>query len=323
MPGITGMGTTFDLPNFVGDLFNITPEDTPLLSAIGGLTGGRQANDKRFEWQYFDLRDAEADRQRVEGDDAPDSELRVRANAHNVVEIHQEAVELSYTEQAVSQGNFDTTARGSNPVTNEMRWQMDQQLKQVARDVEASFISGTFAEPANNLTPRATRGLLEAIVTNVIDLAGAVPTEDDINDLFQKAYENGGLAEGETRTLVVAPAQKRLMSKIFLKDHDLQPLSRSVAGVNLQVIETDFGSANLMVDRNMPADAIVACSLEELAPRFLLIPGKGYFFWEPLAKTGASDKSQLYGEIGLEYGNQRKHAKIVNATTPYYSGSGS
>ena len=33
---------------------------------------------------------------------------------------------------------------------------------------------------------------------------------------------------------------------------------------------------------------------------------------EELAKTGASDKYQLYGEIGLEYGNERKHACIYN-----------
>ena len=32
------------------------------------------------------------------------------------------------------------------------------------------------------------------------------------------------------------------------------------------------------------------------------------FFEEPLAKTGASDKSQLYGEVGLKYGNEKAHA---------------
>jgi hypothetical protein len=32
-----------------------------------------------------------------------------------------------------------------------------------------------------------------------------------------------------------------------------------------------------------------------------------------LAKTGASEKVQVYGEIGLRYGNERKHGKIVNA----------
>jgi hypothetical protein len=327
MPGITGMGTTFNLPNFVGDLFSISTEDTPLLSAIGGLTGGRPANDKTFEWEFYDLRDADETRQKVEGDDAPNAEERVRGNASNVLEIHQEAVDISYTRLGVgARGGYDTTARGVSAVADEMRWQMDQQIKQVARDVELGFIIGTYAKPATNATPRKTRGLLQAVATNYRDLNGAVPTRDDIGDLMQIAYDNGGMQEGETRTLLTGSAGKRLLSKLFITDLGLQPVSRNVGGVNLTVIETDFGRCNIMVDRYVPAGTIAAVSLEELAPRFLMIPGKGHFFWEPLAKIGASDRSQLYGEIGLEYGNERKHAKLVDFTTPYdsvASGSGS
>ena len=73
----------------------------------------------------------------------------------------------------------------------------------------------------------------------------------------------------------------------------------------------------------MPAGTLVACSLEECAPRILEIPSKGFLFLEDLAKTGASEKKQIYGEIGLEYGNERKHAKLVDATTPYDSVGGS
>lgn len=319
MAGITGMGTTFNLPNFVGDLFNVSPEDTPLLSAIGGLTGGREAFDKTFEWQFYDLRDADAARQRVEGANAPVAEERVRSNADNVLEIHQEAVSLSYTKLAVgNRGGFGSTARGTSPVVDEMAWQMEQQIKQVARDVELTFITGVYAKPADNATPRKTRGLLEAITTNVIDLSAAALTESDINDLFQASYDGGGMAEGETRTLLVGSAMKRQLTKIFIRDAGVPaPPSRNVGGVNLQTIETDFGRANIMVDRYMPAGVVAAVSLEELAPRFLSVPGKGHFFWEPLAKTGAAENSQLYGEIGLEYGNQRKHAKIVNATTDF------
>jgi hypothetical protein len=327
MAGITGMGTTFNLPNFVGDLFTVSPEDTPLLSRIGGLTGGRPASDKEFEWEFYDLRDPDAERQHVEGDDAPAAQNRVRANASNVLEIHQEAVSISYTKMGVGAGgSYGTTARGTSPVADELAWQMDQQLKQVARDIDLGFITGTYAKPADNLTARKTRGLIQAITTNVRDLNGAVPTTETIGDLFQIAYQNGGLAEGDTRTIVCGPAMKRLLTKIFILDLGLQPLTRNVGGVNLTVIETDFGRADILVDRYVPNGVAIAASLEELAPRFLTIPGKGHFFWEPLAKTGASENSQLYGEVGLEYGNERKHAKIVDATTPYDSvatGSGS
>src|SRR5262245_61407921 len=158
MPGITGLGSTFDLPNFVGDLFTITPEETPLLTAMGGLTGGRETADTSFEWQFYDLRDADSARQRLEGDAARFTRERVRANADNVLEIHQESVSISYSKLGTASGNYATTHRGPNPVTDELRWQMDQQIKQVARDVEVSFIVGTYAKPNDNTQPRTTRG---------------------------------------------------------------------------------------------------------------------------------------------------------------------
>jgi hypothetical protein len=44
------------------------------------------------------------------------------------------------------------------------------------------------------------------------------------------------------------------------------------------------------------------------------IEGKGHFFTEPLAKTGAYDRVQIYGELGLEYGPEQFHGKIVDIT---------
>src|SRR3954471_23417466 len=102
MAGITGQGTTFNLPNYVGELFALSRETTPFLSAIGGLSGGRSTNATEFEWQTYDLRDASQGRQALEGANAPTAEQRVRANVRNVVEIHHEAVEVSYTKQAAT-----------------------------------------------------------------------------------------------------------------------------------------------------------------------------------------------------------------------------
>lgn len=317
MAGITGQGTTYNLPNFVGELFNASPEDTPFLSAIGGLTGGRSTGGSTlFEWQGFDLRDADATRQRLEGATAPTGESRVRFNASNVVEIHQEAVEISYTKQATSgqrntAGQPVVTIGGTTLPVSELQWQLAQHFKQIARDIEKTFIVGEYQNPTTNTTARKTRGLLEAITTNVG--TGAAVTEDAVLDLFQDVWDNGGIQEGETRTVIVNATLKRALTKIFIKDKGYEEHTRNVGGVNLQTFETDFGRASIMLDRYMPAKTLAVVSLEECAPRFLEIPGKGHFFAEPLAKTGASDKVQIYGEIGLEYGNERKHGKFVVA----------
>ena len=315
MAGITGLGTTFNLPNYVGELFNVSPEDTPFLSAIGGLTGGVAVNSTVFTWSSYDLRDAEDNRQRVEGADAQTAEGRVRAAGSNVLEIHQEQVSVTYTKQAAT-NQFAGSApfvSGPNAVTDELAWQLQQEFKQIARDVEKSFISGTYNLPANNSTARSTRGLLEAIETNVVDVADGALTAEDVLDLMQEVWTNGGIQESETRTLMVNAPLKRALTKLFVTDKSYQEQTRNVGGVNLQTIETDFGMTNIVLSRYVPTDTIIVCSLEDCAPAFLEIPGKGHFFAEPLAKTGASEKVQIYGEIGLRYGNERKHGKIVNA----------
>jgi len=317
MAGITGLGTTYNLPNYVGELFNVSPEDTPFLSAIGGLTGGVAVNSTVFTWSQYDLRDAADDRQRIEGADAPTAEGRVRAAGSNVLEIHQEQVSVSYTKQAAT-NQFAGTAPfvgGMNEVTDELAWQLQQEFKQIARDVEKSFISGTYSLPGTNATARKTRGLLEAIETNVSDLSGATLTTGDVLDLMQSVWENGGIQESETRTLMVNATLKRKLTGLFITGANYgtyQEASRNVGGVNLQTFETDFGRCNIVLSRYVPADTIIVASLEDCAPAFLEIPGKGHFFAEPLAKTGASEKVQVYGEIGLRYGNEKKHGKLVD-----------
>jgi len=327
MAGITGQGTTFNEPNYVGELFAVSREDTPFLSAIGGLTGGKDATSTLFQWTTYDLRDAADDRQRLEGANAQTAGGRVRGNVNNVVEIHQETVEVSYTKQAAI-GQFNSTGSthtgavgiaGGNAVTDELSWQVAQALKEVARDVNKSFITGTFANPATNASARKTRGLLAAITTNVIAAAGADlsnANQELVVDLMQEIWDNGGIREGETRTLITNSTQKRRITTYFkAKGYEIVPASRNVGGVNVTNIETDFGNLNIMLDPAMPQDTVAVVSLEECAPVFLQIPGKGFLFVEELAKAGASEKRQLYGEVGLEYGLELHHGKITGLST--------
>lgn len=391
MAGITGLGTTYGLPNFTGPLFQLTPSDTPLLSAIGGLTGGRQSSATRFEWQTFDLRTA-AQNVALEGAAAPTAQERVRASANNVVEIHQDSVDVSYTSLATPGQLSGLAVAGSeNPVQNELQWQLTQKIKEIARDVNFSFVNGTYQLPSDNSTARKTRGLNAAISTNAvskgtsigtgltltgstdkvtatshgmsngdrvkvtnlvtttgiseggcyfvvssatndfklsltaggsaIDLVGdgtaditklAALTEATLLDGLQSAYDNGGLSEGETRVLLVNSRQRRAVTAVFADAYGkADPVTGNVAGVSVQEIQTDFGKLKVMMDRAVYQDTALILSLEQLSPVFLEVPGKGHFFAEPLAKTGASDKVQLYGEVGLAYGNERAHAKIT------------
>jgi hypothetical protein len=167
MAGITAMGTTYNLPNYTGLLYGLTPEETPFFSAIGGLNGGMQTDSTEFEWGYYDLRAAGQNVQ-LEGATAPTAQERVRANGTNVTQIHQEKVSVSYSRQgAVGLKAGTNNAMGSN-VPNELDWQTEQMLKQMVRDVEYSFMLGVYNKPTDNTTKRQTRGIIPAITTNLV-----------------------------------------------------------------------------------------------------------------------------------------------------------
>ncbi len=399
MSGITGLGTTFNLPNYAGELIALTPSDTPLLSAAGGIGGGKSTDSTSFEWQTYDLRDP-AIRARLEGGDAPPAEERVRANVENVAQIFHEKVSTSYSKQAAT-GELATPGSapfhsnsGESVVISEHAWQVQQALKQIARDVNYTFWHGVHNKPTDNTTARQTRGLLAAITSNaqvadstnpltagasaatdtitathnlvaddkvVFTSVGAsttiVPgraywvksvsttvsfkiaatkggaaitvgtatvsfygikaatlaTPDLVGNLLQSVFDNGGITEQGTATLFVPSGQKRALTKAYATAYTSSPLlggTRNVGGVSVDTIITDFGTLNVAVDRALPADALAVVSLEQVDPVFLDIPGKGVLFEEELAKTGASDNTQIYGEIGLKYGNQAAHGVL-------------
>ena len=319
MATITGIATTYNCPNYVGELFAASPEDTPFLSAIGGLTGGESVGATTITWEGYDLRDADDSRQRTEGADATALEARARFSASNVLEIHQEAVAVSYTKlgatRQVGSGTSATQVTADTMPADELAWQVEQKLKEVARDIEKAFLTGVYSNPTTNTTPRKTRGLINAITTNTATTthkAGEL-TEDEILDLMQKVWTAGGMRESETRTVIVNATLKRALSRIFLKDAGYRHSDRNVGGVNLQTFETDFGTCNIMLSGLMPVDKLVVASLEQIKPAFLEVAGKGHLFAEPLSKTGAAEKVQLYCETGLIYGNEKAHGVLTVA----------
>ena len=207
MSGLTGIGTTFNEPNYHGELFALTPTETPLLSMTGGLSGGRQSSSTQFEWQTYDLRNPDI-RPRLEGADAPTAEGRVRSNVTNVVQIFQESVSTSYTKQA-AYGQFNTSGAApfvsydglgvGNPVANEHTWQIAQSLTQIARDVNYSFWHGKKVVATDNTVARQTAGLLSTTTTNKTYALAAVTGAAATDTITANGH---GLANGDQVSFV-------------------------------------------------------------------------------------------------------------------------
>jgi hypothetical protein len=318
MASVPGLGTTFNLPNFTGELFFLTPSDTPLTALIGGLTGGIRETTVDFEWQTTD--NAAVSQPNIpQGADATFTS-RDRANVHNVVQIHQEGFQLAYTKMAATGNVAGLSILGNQPVQDERAFQARLKLEKMSRDVEYTFLQGVYAKPADNTTGRRSRGLGAAITTNAVAASGAQLGRTHFQTLFRNMFHGtgGAIADVTTgapfrNTVIMCNAyQKQRISEVY----GYAPQSRNVGGLALNVVEFDIvGPTPIVLNRYMPAAEVYVLDLSVIAPHLLEIPGYGFFFMEPLAKAGAYEKWQFYGEIGLSYGPERWHGKITGLAT--------
>lgn len=320
--GVAGWGT-WNLPNLVGPLYRLSPIEHPVVSMSGGLTGGASTDGSPvFAWQDT-LHRAPAIQSVVEGDD-PTYSAQKRSARKNVVAIHQYGVELSYSKQAAVNYVTPIAATGhhqgqSNPVMAEMAWQLQIKIEQAGLDLEKMVLQGTYAFPTDG-TARQTQGL-EGAITDVdvnaaaagVIVAGAstATAKQIINYIMKAGYDNGWVET--TRTLMLDSDEKvDLESYAETTNWNLQPRSRNEFGVNVTRITTSFGDLDVVLNRHLTAKTALFLDMSKIALAFMPIPGKGHFFIEPLAKAGAYDRAQLYGEVGLVYGPQKQHAVVTN-----------
>ena len=147
-----------------------------------------------------------------------------------------------------------------------------------------------------------------------IDTSGTDLWRDGINALLVALFEADTEAPMMTPVLWMNGSTKVELSKEYTNNFGLADRSRTVGGVNIETIVTDFGVFGVALDRYLPKNAILLADMSYINPVTLPIPGKGVFFTEPLAKTGAYERMQIYGEIGFEYGPRSYHGIIRNGT---------
>lgn len=320
MPQVTGIGTTWNLPNYAGELFTADPTQTPFLSMIGGLTGGRQTDN--FEFPTAVLYDfPEAGQPSISeqaSTTAPTATHIARQQEKNVVQIHQEVIDLTYAKQSNSgrMSGLNTAGQAANPA-DEKAWQIQQKLIKIARDVEFSFLRGTYQVSTGADVANKTRGMLELCTSDAGTSIAAAGVELDkalLDQLFREMADNG--AYFGNMVLFCGAYQKQRITNLYADFFKAQmQMQMDIAGMNVTQIETDFCKIGIVWDRFMPNDSILVADMAHIAPVFQAVPGKGVLFQEDLAKVGASDKIQIYGQIGLAHGPAFLHGAITGLAT--------
>ena len=124
---------------------------------------------------------------------APAPSYITRSQNTNVTQIFMDSVAISYAKQSnmgtLTGANLD--GQSANP-QNELDFQVANKMKKLSRSLEKTFIMGTYNKATGDNEVNKTRGMNQAITTNVIQAKGKKLDIWLINDLLIKIRDNGG-----------------------------------------------------------------------------------------------------------------------------------
>jgi hypothetical protein len=319
MANVNATATVWNCPNYTGELFLIGANQTPFLNMIGGLQGGAVKTVAGFEFPLAQPWALEAAAQPAVTETAsltaPNPWTYVRGQDTNTVQIFHRAVTVSYAKQSVggqitadaTTGLVDKTQ--NQPVQNEKDFQIAAHMRQIAVNADYTFLNGAYQKATDAGTAAKTRGIITACVTNSVNASSAALSRPLVNSLIKSMADNG--AEFINPVIFVNAFQKQGISEVY----GYAPQDRNVGGVNINQIETDFAMLGVVWAPNVPAATLLIADLAVCSPVFLPVPQKGVLFYEELSKTGAAEKGQIYGQMGIDYGPEEYHGKITNLST--------
>lgn len=310
------MATTYDLPQYIGELFQKGERPNAFLRLIGGLTGGlRTVNGTEFPMGVDYSIAAGSQQSVVEGAD-PSFKSEDTNQSANVVQIFQEGVKHSYSLQgrtgaitgvAVIPGSVG--AELQHPGTIE--FQIARAVERLSNNVNFAFLRGAYQKPANNATGRQTRGIRTAVTTNLFANGGTprAISKSIFENALRDAMVNGMFNLGDTVQCLADATQYAALTALYESATQL-PVSRDVVGVQVRVIVTKWATVELVWEPDMPAGELLLTQPKYCRAVAMPIPGKGVLFAEPLAKTGAAEPWQIYGELGIDYRHEVFHAVV-------------
>lgn len=293
---------------------NISPTDTPFYSMVKK----GKCDNRSPEWQKDTLANPAPTNANVEGDDATNDSLTQPSRLKNYVQLFDKVAQVSTTAQAVN-----TAGR-----SNEMKYQVAKQSKEMKRDIEMR-LCGNYASVAGNASTAGQLGGVEAWLetnvdrdaggsdggfnsgTGIVDAAtdgtGRNFTETLLKSAIKTAWDNGG----DPRQIMVSGSKKQTVSGFtgiatLYRDTGSSMKQATIMGA-ADVYVSDFGQHNVVPNRFMgagtgrsatnglyPGQTALVLDMSKWEVKFLQP-----FKVEPLAKTGHSDRRMISAELTL------------------------
>lgn len=310
--------TSFGVLNYSGMLFNKGNVKTPLSSIIGSKA--KTTNHVEFVTGQEYSSGGNGSQPKITENQslaAPDASVTTREQKTNVTQIFQESVGISYGKQSNmgTLSGINVANQQANPIS-ELDFQVAAKIQKVNRDIEYTFINGVYHKATSDDDANQTRGLIPAIISNTMAMNKKPLGLWDIADMVKKIYGANAPTEG----LVLwcdAVTLFQINADAVQNGLTIVPAAREINGISLSSVVTPIGVVYLHLGECLPAGTALLLNLDVLAPVYQPVPGKGNFFLEQLAKTGAGEKYQLFGQIGLDHGAEWYHGKFTGISTTF------
>lgn len=310
--------SSHNLLNYSGLLFNKGNTKTPFSTLIGGKSRKTKAWSFATSLAYETKGgNAQPEISETASKTAPAASFVAREQNTNVCQIFQEALSMTYAKKSASGqlSGLNFAGQKANPA-DELDFQVAQTMLKIANDIEYTFINGVYQDGTHDDVAYKTRGILNAISTNNMLVEGKALGYWLIAELISEIYKSN--ADSDGLVLQCAPVHIMQLNADASKNGlTIVESSRERNGIRLTTLKTPFGDIDLSANARVPVGTAMVFNPEVCAPVHLEVPEKGNFFLEPLAKKGAAEEYQVYGQLGLDYGAEWCHGKITGLSTEF------
>lgn len=306
-------------PNFSGMLFNKGNTKTPFSTMIGAHRKFTNHTEFVTGQEYETAEGSQPNISEAESLTAPDASVLKREQKTNVTQIFQESVGISYGKMSNmgTLSGINVAGQQANPVSEE-DFQIAAKMAKIGQDIEYTFLNGKYQKSTGDNVPNKSRGLLTAIKSNIVDADGKMLSFM----LLCEAMKCIDDSNGDTTNLVVgldSTGRLQLNADAAANGLTIVSAGRDINGIAVDQVLTPLGTVYLKTLKYLPTGTVTLFDPSIMAPVEQIVPKKGNFFLEELAKVGAGTKKQIFGQIGLDHGPEWYSAKITNLSmrTPH------
>ena len=297
---------TSDREQLSNVIYNISPQATPFMSAIGK----NSIKNVVFDWQTETLPTASGAGQ-LEGFELSRAAATATSRVSNVAQISSRDATVTGSQQA-----SDPAGKKS-----EMAHQLAIMAKALKRDMEVALCQKGAKTTGNATTARVTGGFESWITSNVSrgtngagNGGGAAPTDGTqraltealLKTVLQSCFTNGG----EPSMAICGPVNKQVISGFTGRSSARQMVDANTVEASVSIYASDFGELKIV-----PSNFSRERSLLLVDPDYAKVSFLRDFKTVDISTVGDAETKMILAEYGLEMSNEAAHGIVADLTT--------